>query len=91
MLTREQHLIMAEFIADYNGGDVGDYLDEATGTRDDFDQFDGRHWREASGRTWEEVAGFKAVHYDSVQGDTGQQRTSLWVVDFGDVRGIFQM
>lgn len=91
MLTRNQHEIMAQFIADHNGGDADDYIGDADATRDDFHNFDGRHWREAGGRDNDPVAGFPAVHYDAVQVRKGMERVALWVVDFGDVRGIYQM
>lgn len=91
MLTENQDRIMAEFIADYNGGDAADYLGESGGTRDDFASFDGREWSDWSGRTYEERGGFHAVHYEEAQAIKGQPRVSLWVVDFGDVRGIYQM
>ena len=96
-LTTEEARLVAQFVADYNGGEAQDYLrgDELDSggdtTRDEFGCYDGRGWHEWSGQTYEEVGGHQAVHYDSVQVAKGHPRYALWVVDFGDFRAIYQM
>jgi len=90
MLTREQHHIMAEFIAEHLGDDAEDYVGEADAVRDDFENYDGRHWAECSGRDDADVAGYPAVYYERVQACKGCPRVALWVVDFGEWRGVYQ-
>jgi hypothetical protein len=85
-----------QFIEDYNGGDVQDYIDwdledELELTSDGLEQFDGRHWNEWSGRTYETVGDYPAVHYDKVRAQKGQTRVALWVMDFGDFRAVYQI
>ncbi len=92
LLTQQQIELMSRFIADYNGGDPEDYTDEAIDpTRDDFELFDGRAWTEAEGRTDDDSYGVPARHYQSVQAHKGQRRTSLFVMDFGTHRAVYQM
>ena len=95
-LTEKQVELFAQFIEDYNGGDVQDYIDwdledELELTSDGFEQFDGRHWNEWSGRTYETVGDYPAVHYDKVRAQKGQTRVALWVMDFGDFRAVYQI
>lgn len=100
-LTSDEKRLIAEFVAEYNGGEVEDYLDEELDysdygvldcdlTRDTFDGFDGRHWREYNGKTETEVGGCRAVHYDRIQPFKGSRRYTLWVVDLGDFRACVQ-
>ena len=91
MLDSKQDKIMAGFIADFNGGEVDDWLGEADATRDEFDRYINNDWREAVGRHETVVCGFRAVYYDSVQARSGDQRVSVFAVDFGGIRGVFQI
>ena len=91
MLTEEQDRIMAKFIADYNGGLPTDYIGESDGTRDDFCRYDGTAWREASEPVRETREGFPAIYFEKVQALRGQPRRQLWVIDFGEIRGIYQL
>lgn len=90
-MTDEHDALMAEFIADHNGGDAEDYLGDADTTRDPFDRYDGSHWREASDPETEDVGGYPARYFETVQAFKGQPRCSLYVVDFGEYRGIYQI
>jgi hypothetical protein len=90
MLTREQHHIMAEFIAEVLGDEAEDYVGEADAVRDDFEEYDGRHWAEWSGKDDADVAGYPAVYYERVQAHKGRPRVALWVVDFGECLGVYQ-
>ncbi len=91
MLTNDQKFMLAEFVADYNGGDAEDYIDEIDATRDDFSHYENADgWNEWAGRTVDEEYEVPAIYYESVQAVKGQTRSALWVMDFGDVRGIYQ-
>lgn len=91
LLTQQQIELMSQFIADYNGGEPEDYVDsQIDATRDEFELYDGRAWTEANGRTDDDSYGVPARHYESVQAIKGQTRTSLWVMDFGDYRAVYQ-
>jgi hypothetical protein len=94
MMTEEQKRIMAQFIADYNGGDSDEYLDEDIYefelTRDEFECYDGSTWASHRGQTYEDRSGHRAVCYDAAQAVKGQRRVRLWVIDFGDFRAIYQ-
>ena len=94
-MTAKQAMIVAEFIADYNGGESTDYLDGDTEVLDtdltrnhEFEQFDGRHWNSHENREYSDQGGYRAAHYDNVQAIKGQTRKTLWVVDFSDFRAV---
>ena len=91
MLTQEQREKMARFVCDYAGeDDPSEYVDEIEETRDLFERYDGSAWNEWSGQTYDNDYGFPAVHYEVAQARKGDERVSVWVMDFGDVRGIYQ-
>ncbi len=96
-MTVEEVRLLAQFVADYNGGEAADYMEgeeiDSSGdmTRDEFELYDGRSWNDWRGQTYEEVDGHRAVYYEKVQALKGQQRCQLWVIDFGDFRAIYQM
>lgn len=91
MLTAEQNRIMAEFIADENGGVADDYLDVASSTQEPLENFDGRNFVKWASRDTETREGFAALFFRDVQAAKGRPRVNLWVVDFGAVRGIYQL
>jgi hypothetical protein len=100
-LTDEQIRIMAEFIVGIEAGnpahavhyadDIQEVAEVIETTRDAFDRYDGRVWREASSPEDEVREGYPARHFAQVQAAKGQQRYELWVIDFGDVRAIYQI
>jgi hypothetical protein len=90
-LTAQQEVIFAEFIADYNGGEASDYIGDGGPTRDEFARYDGEAWNDFTGQEYETRGGFPCVHYDSAQAIKGSPRVSLWVMDCGDFRWVFQM
>lgn len=91
MMTATQQQLMARFVADYNGGEPEDYLDEIETTYDAFAHYDGVAWVEAEGLVNDFDYGVPARHYGSVRAAKGQQTYSLWVMDFGDFRAICQL
>lgn len=91
-LTEPQMRAMAQFVADYGGGEAEDYIDEVAATRDDFGHYlNAEGWAEWAGQDVVDRYDFPAIHYDRVQAVKGQQRYELFVMDFGDVRGIYQV
>jgi hypothetical protein len=96
-MTTEEARLLAQFVADYNGGVAEDYMDgdeiDSSGdmTRDEFACFDGRGWKEWEGQEFVQVGGHNAVHYEKVQAFRGQPRYALWVIDLGDFRAVYQM
>ncbi len=88
-LTAEQDLIVAQMIADRNGGDAEEYLGLASPTLDAFDEFDGRHWAEWSRPQIDKDVALPNLYYEAVQAAKGQPRKHLWVVDFGSVRAVY--
>jgi hypothetical protein len=91
MLTVQQHEVMAKFIRSINGGDVEDYLDVSEATTELLENFDGRNFAEWRRRDFEVVDGFPGIFYRDVQAAKGCRRVNLFVVDFGTVRGIYQI
>ena len=91
MLTVQQHEVMAKFIRSNNGGDVEDYLDVSEATAEPLENFDGRNFAGWQDRDSELIDGFPAFFYRDVQAAKGRQRVNLFVVDFGTVRGIYQI
>ncbi|NDF13457.1 MAG: hypothetical protein EB060_11675 [Proteobacteria bacterium] len=91
MLTNEQHQVMARFIKDNNGGDIEDYIDVSESTTEPMENFDGRNFAEWSDCDTDPVDGFPAFFFRDVQSAKGKRRVNLWVVDFGTVRGIYQL
>lgn len=91
-LTQNQVNLMSQFIADYNGGEPEDYVDEPIdATADAFDRYDGLAWVEAKGRKDDDDYGVPARHFESVQAAKGQPRTQLWIMDFGECRAVYQL
>ncbi|MBM3967889.1 MAG: hypothetical protein FJ308_22970 [Planctomycetes bacterium] len=91
MLTVQQHEVMARFIRSNNGGDVEDYLDVSEATTEPLENFDGRNFSGWVDRDSEIIDGFPALFYRDVQAAKGRPRVNLFVVDFGTVRGIYQV
>lgn len=81
MLTDEQILKVAELIAQHNGGDAADYLDEITETRDPLASFA----KIAASR--EDTPGGTVLR--DCQTHKGAERKNIYIVDFGDVRGLY--
>ena len=72
-LTSEQRKIMAQFVADENGGDADDYIDDDFAvTRDEFSEFDGRHWAECSDSRSDDDVGHPNCYFASVQTAAGE-------------------
>lgn len=91
MMTATQQQLMARFVADYNGGEPSDYLDEIDTTRDAFERYDGSAWATAEGLVDDVDYGVPARHFSSIQVARSQSRKSLWVMDFGDHRAVCQL
>ena len=94
MLTNAQRRVVAEFVADErceSAGGADEYVGEVDETRDVFAGFVDPPWVEAVGKTLTIFAGYPAVHYERVQARKGDRRYELFVVDFGDARGIYQI
>ncbi len=93
MLTDEQRLTMGTWIADVREEDKDEieyFAGAADATRDTLASYDGSAWAEADGQTDSEFNGRACRHFESVQAAKGQQRVELFVMDFGDVRAIYQ-
>lgn len=83
MLTDEQITQVAELAARHNGGEVAEYSDDIVATREPLESFA----RLAKGRRV--VDG--GVILEGVQRAKGQPRTTIYICDFGDARGLYEI
>jgi len=91
MLTEQQINQMAEWLGEELNDDPDMYVDAIDGTRDAIDNYDGRAWNECSSVERETLpSGVDVVVCEGVQVARGQQRLTVYVMDFGDVRGVYQ-
>ena len=96
-LTQQQAEAFARFIAEWcynNEEEWADHLDAFDTTLDPFSRYTDNGpatWREASEPQRDDTFGYPAVYYERVQANKGQERVQLCVMDFGDVRGVYQI
>ena len=90
-MTTSQRQLMAQFVADYNGGKPVDYLDDIDVTLDAFDLYDGSAWAVVEGPLSDPDYGVPARYFSSVRVAKGQPEMALWVMDFGDFRAVCQL
>ena len=67
-------------------------MDDLVLTRETIEDFkvSAQTWAECTGVSDEEYEGFRAVEFDGVQVNPGQQRHALTVIDFGAVRASYK-
>jgi hypothetical protein len=72
----------------YCGEGVGEWLIEAVETQETLADFEAASakWAECSSMQRGEIAGLPFVCWAKVQARRGDQRRSIWVIDFGDRR-----
>lgn len=94
MMTDEQRQVMAQFIADDQGDEFDEFEEYAEficETRDELSRYGGSIWSECGSILDTDGYHYPARICEGVQVSKGKQRLTVYVMDFGDFRGVYQI
>ena len=85
-LTEDQKLAVAEFAADQNGGNADEYVDDIVFTAEPVENFTA-----LAERVKQNTNFGKGYILERVQRRKGAARTTIYMLDFGNARGIYEI
>ena len=86
MLSEKELLEVSEFVSDYLGGDSDEFCDDIVETHEPVENF------KSICKSIETDNDFpNALILQNVQRQKGQPRTTIYIMDFGHCRGIYEI